>query len=520
MEALHRRNFWIRVAVMMAYTLIIGIGIAFHEPWRDEGQVWLIARDLDFWSLFLQSGAEGHPFVWHFILKPFTWLPYYPTISILNFAFILASIYLILFRTSVPLLISSLMIFSPVMMEYGDVARNYGICLFLLSSCAVLYPKRFQNPILYAFCLGLLSNSIVVSGVIGTGMSIAFWYDSCHIYPTLTEDKKKNLIIGLAISTFFTVLFGLQILFMILVHGKARLPWLEFAQVPHAIAFAVIIYVLLLVAIKYFIIDQKYTMPRFGMTKRFSAIAVLALVVTFIGVGPLDRYSPEWPIGFIDLRVLIVFLTGYLIFFKDMSVLTLSFTGVAMVMISVVFEEGYTEVGLRHITIYIFQSLFFFSEHLNIARRRFVINTVAILIFFATSPIFSLVLFYAETTMKFSGAPQAAQYIREQGWDDKSKYHIVVVDTAISGGVAPYFPENKDLFYFPNVGDYGTFSDWRYRRWKELTNAVESPGKTVIYMEEDLPTLVNPNLYWEPITNFPGVVESVGFYLLKTNQEL
>ena len=39
-----------------------------HEPWRDEAQAWLLARDLGPVELLHQLPMEGTPGLWHFLL--------------------------------------------------------------------------------------------------------------------------------------------------------------------------------------------------------------------------------------------------------------------------------------------------------------------------------------------------------------------------------------------------------------------------------------------------------------------
>ena len=43
-----------------------------HEPWADEAHAWLIARDTSFYTLFFKYlHTDGHPALWHLILKLF-----------------------------------------------------------------------------------------------------------------------------------------------------------------------------------------------------------------------------------------------------------------------------------------------------------------------------------------------------------------------------------------------------------------------------------------------------------------
>ena len=77
------------------YSLLVAIVSIYHEPWRDEAQAWLIARDLDIISLFKQMRYEGTPALWHLILFPFAKLNFpYCTIAIIHLVIAISMVYL------------------------------------------------------------------------------------------------------------------------------------------------------------------------------------------------------------------------------------------------------------------------------------------------------------------------------------------------------------------------------------------------------------------------------------------
>jgi hypothetical protein len=64
-----RRWTWIESAVLAGYSVVVALGIAWHEPWADEAQAWLLARDEPFWHLMLHAiRYEGTPGLWHALL--------------------------------------------------------------------------------------------------------------------------------------------------------------------------------------------------------------------------------------------------------------------------------------------------------------------------------------------------------------------------------------------------------------------------------------------------------------------
>ncbi|WP_421787824.1 ABC transporter ATP-binding protein [Gardnerella sp. DNF01141] len=59
-----------RALTLLAYLVIVVIVMCFHEPWFDEAQSWLIARDSSFADLLtLRPHYEGHPPLWTLLLS-------------------------------------------------------------------------------------------------------------------------------------------------------------------------------------------------------------------------------------------------------------------------------------------------------------------------------------------------------------------------------------------------------------------------------------------------------------------
>ena len=63
-----RRHY--RVVVFAVYLAVVIVTMAFHEPWFDEAQSWLIARDCPYRDLLLvRPHYEGHPPLWWLLLS-------------------------------------------------------------------------------------------------------------------------------------------------------------------------------------------------------------------------------------------------------------------------------------------------------------------------------------------------------------------------------------------------------------------------------------------------------------------
>ncbi len=78
----------LRWFAFIAWLLCVSVLAWRHEPWADEAQAWLIAKDSSVLNLFLnQLRYESTPGLWHLLLMPFAKLgaPYW-TMAALSIA--------------------------------------------------------------------------------------------------------------------------------------------------------------------------------------------------------------------------------------------------------------------------------------------------------------------------------------------------------------------------------------------------------------------------------------------------
>ena len=132
-------------------TLALVIG-ANHEPWADEAQSWIIARDAScgeiIWDI---SRYEGTFPLWFLTIKLFISLglqyEYFFVIPI-----IISSIGLLVFLKSVdcPKFVKVLLPFSYyVFYQYTIIARSYAYLFLALSLWAAVYKERMNKKFLY-----------------------------------------------------------------------------------------------------------------------------------------------------------------------------------------------------------------------------------------------------------------------------------------------------------------------------------------------------------------------------------
>lgn len=182
------------IALFGLYILTNLILLYFHEAWRDEAQVWLLARDIPFWELPKQMAYEGHPCLWHWMIFPFVRLGFpYIVQNIVAFVIAAAAVYLLIFRSDFPFWVKAILAFSPFFTYYYPViARSYCMIPLLLMLLAYWYPRRMQYSVRYAFAIALLVQTHAMMVVTAFMMCVCFLVESMLAY--LAEKDRKALM--------------------------------------------------------------------------------------------------------------------------------------------------------------------------------------------------------------------------------------------------------------------------------------------------------------------------------------
>jgi hypothetical protein len=138
------------------------IGILNHAMWRDELNVWLIARDSNsLIELFGNIKYEGHPGLWYLcltLLNQFTHNPV--SMQILHLLIATASVYIFL-RFS-PFTNLQKILFSLGYLpfyEYLVISRNYALGILLIFAFCALFNTRIKSYVWLALILFLLANT-------------------------------------------------------------------------------------------------------------------------------------------------------------------------------------------------------------------------------------------------------------------------------------------------------------------------------------------------------------------------
>lgn len=128
------------IALWVLSTTFIFVTIAFHQPWRDEGQAVMLAQDATgFWDLIQRIKWEGHPLLWFVLAKVSgpTLTPY------IHGVLAVSTNALIVFKSNWPKFLKWVLPFTYFFaFEYAIVFRDYAVGIFLLFSAITLWKKK------------------------------------------------------------------------------------------------------------------------------------------------------------------------------------------------------------------------------------------------------------------------------------------------------------------------------------------------------------------------------------------
>lgn len=165
------RRFTPALVIILYASSVISMA-SHHEPWFDEGQSWLLARDASPLHLILHLlRYEGHPPLWHLLLMPFAkaGMPY-RFLPVLSAVLASGGIALLALHPRIPAAwkwgIPSGFYLA---YQYSVVARSYVLIFPLLMGLFWIWPSRWKRIWLFLSLLALLG----LVSVHGLAMSVA-----------------------------------------------------------------------------------------------------------------------------------------------------------------------------------------------------------------------------------------------------------------------------------------------------------------------------------------------------------
>jgi hypothetical protein len=172
-------------AVYVLTTLIVTLH---HEPWRDEADSWLVARDLPLTDVIGWSRNAGTPLLWYALLLPLARFggSIFFAQSIVHWMIALAAAAIFLARSPFPATTKALFLFSfyPAY-ECAVIARSYALGILLTFALLAIHPRHERHLYAYAAIVVLLFNVNAHSIGIGGAAMLIFAID------TITRHRRE-----------------------------------------------------------------------------------------------------------------------------------------------------------------------------------------------------------------------------------------------------------------------------------------------------------------------------------------
>lgn len=207
-------KYLLEISALTLYIMLMIIIMYFHEPWYDEAQAWLIARDASIKDiLFLLPHYEGHPPIWHLILLPFAKLgaPFEFSIKLVSLLFSSTAMGLFIFKSPFKKIVRLTIPFTYFFFyQYGVISRPYCVLMLGFILCSMFYREKDIKPFRFIASLGILCSASAYGIIIAAGIAIVW------IIEIFDKDFSVNRIKGFLFDKRFLGLLILLVYNLIL----------------------------------------------------------------------------------------------------------------------------------------------------------------------------------------------------------------------------------------------------------------------------------------------------------------
>ena len=309
----------IKNLIFIGYIILGFFLLICHEPWRDEANTWLIAKNLNIFQLFDEIRVDGNPCFYYLFLFPFakSGLPYIFN-NIISFSISIITSYLLIYKTKFSNILLVLILYSSLFVYYGGIfGRSYCMVNLLFVLIMVFFEKRYSYIILFSFIVAFLFNTHIMM----FGFCFAIFCVQCFDYFKNNyygiASKKKQLI-GILIECIGMLFLMWQLVDCI--HMNKDVFFLQ--RSLYAIIILFFITGLLLV----YVIRRK---------DKFLFISVISFVFQFFGwffvshsgvyirnlcfLNVIFLYSSGFKFKYLDFKLIIISLFFFLLFTRDFS---------------------------------------------------------------------------------------------------------------------------------------------------------------------------------------------------------
>lgn len=167
----------LEICVALLYGVVVLAAVMHHEPWADEAQSWLLARDaslVELWSKLLR--LEGTPGLWHSLLHLLIALRMpYAGMNVVSAIFGLAGAIVIVRCAPFPLVLRLALPFTYFLcFQYAVVARSYSLAPVILFSLAALYRSSTRRWLTVTLLLMALAAVSAQGFILSVAVALTF----------------------------------------------------------------------------------------------------------------------------------------------------------------------------------------------------------------------------------------------------------------------------------------------------------------------------------------------------------
>ncbi|MCX7747727.1 MAG: hypothetical protein N2645_12700 [Clostridia bacterium] len=474
---------WWKYAVCLAYSVLLTIAIIKHEPWFDEAQAWLLARDLDPLTLLTKHMRyEGSPGLWHLLLMlPAKLNLPYIFLNILSGFLALVSVYLFVRCSPFPPLVKALYPFSFfAFYQYAVVARSYVLLPLMLFMIAIIYKHRINKPLLFVILLTLLANVSMHGTIIAMGLMLVHFFSIIKHWNNIKPGIRFRQFVGFGA-------FGIVVLLL----------YLQLKPAPDLISVAA------------FSRDLTYLIPR--------SLSIFSESISTNFSVPSEKTKWLYTILLYFSRIVMIVSLIWLYLKKRLSTFIIPITGLFL-FFTVIYANVWHQGTLFYIWLFALWISFENKDFVITPRVRTTkcLMTVLLVLTLAIQSYWSLRTFVFDYKFNYAASRDAAEYIKKNRLEEKKIY--------ISGfhtiSILPYFSNN--IFINHNNKEKPCFWFWSRKNkiYSEsyLDIAPYDPDIIILgikYSSQDISTkentwlpeitgyrmtkLLNGNLYWKDI---------------------
>lgn len=185
---------------LLLFTTIAAVAVWFHEPWADEAQAWLIARDLGIPGILHQMGYEGSPPLWHLLLWALIRLHLpYAALGAVSLTLVTAGMYIWLRWSPLPQFVRLLVPFTfYYQYQYAAVSRSYALSTFLAFAAVALCRAKPVRILPFGIVVALLAQTNMHGFMIAGGIACAFAWEWIRDFSKQRPSLTQVLQVGIA----------------------------------------------------------------------------------------------------------------------------------------------------------------------------------------------------------------------------------------------------------------------------------------------------------------------------------